>query len=133
MTAGGQRLDDALTPLQPLVPEPRALGGKARVDGIEQVRQQVDADRRRAVGEPAAGHLHPRDDGQPAWPRRLGDRPPGGGVVVGERDDVEARGLGSREQVGDALGAVGDGGVGVQVDPHRRSACLTAPAGTRPN
>ena len=48
-------------------------------------------------------------------------RPAGGRVVVGERDDVEARGLGGREQLGGALSAVGDGGVGVQVDPLREA------------
>ena len=58
-------------------------------------------------------------------------RPAGGRVVVGERDDVEPGGAGGRQQLGRALGAVGHRGMGVQVDPHRRSACRT-PASRRP-
>ena len=56
--------------------------------------------------------------------------PAAGGVVVGERDDVQpGRGRGG-EQVGGAVGAVGHRGVGVQVDAH--AAQPAAPGAARP-
>ena len=58
---------------------------------------------------------------------------PRGGVVVGERDDVEPGGLAAAaSRSAGALGAVGDRGVGVQVDPHRRPACRTPSGRHRP-
>ena len=66
----------------------------------------------------AAGELGAGDEGEPLGQRgdRLGVA--AGGVVVGERDDVQAGGGGVAHQLGGGVRTVGGGGVGVQVDAH---------------
>ena len=59
---------------------------------------------------------------------RGGLGPAGGGVVVGQGDDVEARRGRGRHHRGRRLGAVGNVRVGMQVDPH-----LTSLVDGRPN
>ena len=125
----GEGGHDPLAAAEPLVAQPGPLRRQRRVPGVEEVGQQVHADRRRSRGEPAAGQLHARDDGQPVGPGPLRLGPPCGGVVVGERDDVQPGTDGGGEQLGRCVGAVGDRGVGVQVDPHQRPACPTVTAG----
>lgn len=65
-----------------------------------------------------AGELGAGDEGEALGERgnRLGMA--SGGVVVGEGDDIEARGGGVPHQLRGAVRAVRGGGVGVQVDAH---------------
>lgn len=58
------------------------------------------------------------DEGEPFGQRVDGLLVTADGVVVGERDDVQARGGGARHQLGGGVRTVRSGGVGVQVDAH---------------
>ena len=65
-----------------------------------------------------AGELGAGDQGQPGG--QCGDRlgVAAGGVVVGQRDDVETGGGGVPHQFGGGVRTVRCPGVGVQVDAH---------------
>ncbi len=101
-----------------------ASGGVRRVG---QVGEQVHA--RATV---AGADLHAADQlDADVVRRRRRLVPAGGGVVVGDGDDVEP-GLGGRaHQLGRRLGAVAGAGVGVEVDAHR-SWRVTSPGRPRP-
>ncbi len=66
----------------------------------------------------AAGEFGAGDEGEPLGQRVDGLLVAAHGVVVGERDDVQARGGGVGDQLGGGVRAVRRGGVGVQVDTH---------------
>ena len=107
--------------LRPRVPGVLGLGDflkQSGMRGVVEVAEQVDADAFRC----AAGDLHPRDQRDPGFPGGDGGlRPPGSGIVVGQGDDVEARGGGGLHDAGRRLGAVGNVGVRMQVNPHLTS------------
>lgn len=97
----------------PVVAYEFAFAGQLGLVGVEEVRQHVQAHAVDPAGELGAG-----DEGEPLGEGggRLGVT--AHGVVVGERDDVQARGGGVRHQLRGGVRAVRGGGVGVQVDAH---------------
>ena len=60
----------------------------------------------------------PGDEGQARRQRRQRLRVPGDRVVVGQRDDVQARGRGLAHHVGRRVRAVRDAAVGMKIDAH---------------
>ena len=63
-----------------------------------------------------AGELRAPHEPQPGGQHRRRLFPATGGVVVGDGDDVQTGCCGGRDEIGGAVGAVGGGRVGVQVD-----------------
>lgn len=90
-----------------------ALGEQRGLLRVEEVGQHVHADAADAAGELRAGH-----EGEAARQGGEGLGVAAGGVVVGERDDVQSGGGRVADECGGGVRAVGGGGVGVQVDAH---------------
>jgi hypothetical protein len=86
--------------------------GEDRLGGVEQVRQQVQADRAGDAGDLGAPH-----ERQPVRQRRLRLGPAAGRVVVGEATTSSPASRASRTRTSGGGRAVGRGRVGVQVDP----------------
>ena len=103
--------------------DPVELQHQRRVRGVGQVAQQVHAPVAEARADLEA--RHERDADLVGHLARL--RPAGHGVVVGQRDDVEAGGCGLAHQVSGGVGAVAGGGVRVEVDPHVSCSTSAAP------
>ena len=101
-------------PAHPTAADLGHLGGQSGRRRIGAVGQQVHA-----VALPGAGQLHPAHhlDAQPLAGAG-GLVQPVEGVVVGQRHHVQPGVPGLDDQLGRRVGAVGDRGVGVQVDPH---------------
>ena len=117
VAVGGHLLRDAGQPDDAFVAQPRLLGHDRRVCGVEQVPEQVHRHRTLL----AAGRAHARELGPAHQPhagrQRGGGRvPPAGGVVVGDRQHVDARPVRCRNELFRGIGPVGRRGVGVQVD-----------------
>lgn len=97
----------------PVVPYELTLAQQVRLVGVEEIGQQMQAHPVDTAGEFGAG-----DQGQALGERgdRLGMA--AGGVVVGERDDVESGRCGIAYQLGRSVRAVRCRGVGVQINAH---------------
>lgn len=105
--------DHALGARHPVVAHQLALGEQVGLRGVEEVGQHVHADAVETAGELGAG-----DEGEPRGQRGHRLRVSAGGVVVGQRDDVETGRGGIAHQLGRGVRTVGSGGVGVQIDAH---------------
>lgn len=110
---GTELADHLLGAGHPVVADELALALQVGIGGVEEVRQHVHAHAVDTAGEFGAG-----DEGEPLGQRVDGLLVAADGVVVGERDDVQARGGGARDQLGRGVRTVRRGGVGVQVDTH---------------
>lgn len=97
----------------PVVAHQLALARQLGLVGVEEVRQHVEPHAVDAAGELGAG-----DQGEAPGQRGPRRRVTADGVVVGEGDDVEARGGCVAHQLGGGVRTVRRGGVGVQVDAH---------------
>lgn len=105
--------DHALGPRHPVVPHQFPLAGELRLLGVEEVGEHMEAHPVEPAGEFGAG-----DQRQPPGQRRPRLGVPADGVVVGQRDDVQAGGRGIAHQLGGGVRTVGGRGVGVQIDTH---------------
>ncbi|SCD65915.1 hypothetical protein GA0115236_11606 [Streptomyces sp. IgraMP-1] len=114
---GAELVDHGAGARHPVVADQFALAQQFRLVRVEEVGQHVHAHGAVGPGE-AAGEFGARDEGEPLGERgrRLGVA--AGGVVVGERDDVQALRGGGAYQRGGGVRAVRRRGVGVQVDAH---------------
>lgn len=100
-------------PRHPVVAHQLTLGEQGGLLGVEQVGQHVHADAVDTAGQLGSGHQRepPRQRGD-----GLGVSP--GGVVIGQRDDVQTGGTRVADQLGRGVRTVGGRGVAVQIDAH---------------
>ena len=110
----GQPPDHPLGPGQPVELGLLLLGQQRRVLRVVQVGEHVHAD-----PPDLAGDLGPGQQGQAEPLGGLGGTGhPGGGVVVGEGDDVEPRGRGRLHHLARGAGTVRLAGMDVEIDAH---------------
>ena len=85
-----QHLLPLLDPVDAGLAHPEPFGGERRLLGVEAVREQVHADppaERRHLDH--ARELRAEHQREPAWSHRHGLGPAAGGVVIGQRENVE--------------------------------------------
>jgi hypothetical protein len=114
---GDHELDNLLAARQPSLAQPHPFGPQARVVGIEQIAEQVQPDPS-LFADVHARELGTGDQGEASWQGGCCARPPAGGVVVGDREYIEAFSGRRRNQLGRRIGAVGRRGMAMQIDAH---------------
>ncbi|SII44505.1 Uncharacterised protein [Mycobacteroides abscessus subsp. abscessus] len=127
----GEAVDDEVGAVEARTARLLDDAGQARVVGVVEVGEQVDAH-----SFVAAGDLHPADEAESVHAGGLlGGGPSGGGVMIGDADDVDAFHRGFGNEFGRALCPVRERRVRMEIDDHEPqsidfpSRCCSAPEG----